>query len=196
MKKLFFTLCLYCLTYTGVWWFWNAENFLNSSQADTCILASDGCNSYVLKNKSIIRSSTLSCNNKKKIWKCVGESSQIDIQDFVDIKKIESLQAIQKQQQATRNKAIKNIKKQNISQTYNKQKSKLLLKYKKLADRFIKKIHKSIWKKTIKKQSIYLWKVKTKINRKRIYFQNKFKTPTKKQLQIIYLLEYLEQNIF
>lgn len=194
MKKIIAILILLSISWKVIafsWW----DLFLKTVD-NSCVLATDGCNSYVMKNKQFLRSSSLYCPNKPIIWKCVAQENQVEINNFADVDSIVSKREEQESSYSQKDELLnKNINNTLIDQPQTQSaylKSQLLPKYVLMVDRFAVKYQIILETLTWEQRKKLENKVQKNLKEKIVFFKQTYKNPKFKEQQIIWLLEYLQ----
>lgn len=191
MKILLYLPVLLCFfIYPQVFSYDSLDSFLSSKDSKSCVISSDWCNSFIMKEWQIYGSTWLSCSNYKVDWKCNSYKPTFDI------KKVTDIDEINKEKEKTKNKIISN--QESVFSTTSSfalsreqyLKNFIWPKYSKFISKFVYNINRKLSKKTPTQRNNFIINFTNKINDKREEIKNsKYKDSVKNKLDAI--LEYL-----
>ena len=170
-------------------WYSSLESFLDSKDSESCIIATDGCNSFVMKNKEFYGSTFLSCSLYTIKWECKSYEETQATKKFVDIDMINKLKKELKTKEKQKEEKLKREYKTNDKEFTLE--DKMWKKYFNIWKKFLKKYKKIVSYYPLEKKMLIHDKVLTKIDKKREKIKNKKNISNFKKIRIDSLLEYL-----
>lgn len=173
MKKTLYFLCLYVIFIGNCIGYNTLTEFLESPNADACVLASDGCNTFILKDKQLYGGSSLSCGSYERKWQCEWYKQDPSlIERFIDIEEIEEKrqeiqQSTQKREQSInadytpppqdnrikekKEQSLENILKKELGSKYLRAANQFIKKYRNITGSYSQEIQVSIHKKVLQR---------------------------------------------